>query len=85
MTRKNTPKPVNFEKSLKQLQDLVDTLEKGELPLEESLEHFAQGIKLARECRQTLRSAEQRITLLSKDDDEWVEKDVDDGDLLEND
>lgn len=85
MARKSTPKAVDFEKSLKQLEALVNKLEKGELSLEESLKHFEQGVKLTRECRQALQSAEQKIAVLSKEDDDWIEKDLDNGELLEGD
>ena len=85
MARKpTTPKPVNFEKSLKQLEALVEKLEKGELSLEESLKQFEQGVKLTRECRQALQNAEQKISILSQEDDGWVKKDLKDGDLLES-
>ena len=85
MARKTTPKTVNFEKSLKQLEALVEKLEKGELSLEESLKQFEQGIKLTRECRHALQSAEQKISVLSQDGKDWVETDLKDGDLLESD
>lgn len=85
MARKSTPKSVDFEKSLKQLETLVNKLEKGELSLEESLKHFEQGVKLTRECRQALQSAEQKIAVLSKEDGDWIEKDLDNGELLEGD
>lgn len=85
MARKSTTKTINFEKSLKQLESLVEKLEKGELSLEESLKQFEQGIKLTKECRQALQNAEQKISILSNENGEWIEKDPDDGELLEND
>ena len=85
MARKTTTKTIDFEKSLKQLEALVNKLEKGELSLEESLKQFEQGVKLTRECRQALQSAEQKISILSKEDGDWIEKDLDDGELLEGD
>ena len=85
MARKTTPKPINFEKSLKQLETLVEKLEKGELSLEESLKEFEQGVKLTRECRQALQTAEQKISLLSKEEEDWVKTDLKDGDMLESD
>ncbi len=72
-------KVANFEKSLQELEDIVSRMEKGELSLEDSLEHFERGIKLSRECRQALQNAEQKISVLSKENDEWVEKSFDDG------
>ncbi len=85
MARKSTTKHINLEKSLKQLEALVNKLEKGDLSLEESLKQFEQGIKLTKECRQALQTAEQKISMLSNEDEEWIEKDLDNGELLEND
>ena len=76
---------MDFEKSLKQLEVLVDKLEKGGLSLEESLKCFEQGVKLTRECRQALQNAEQKISVLSKENGDWVEKNLDDGEMLEKD
>ena len=78
MARKTTTKAIDFEKSLKQLETLVDKLEKGDLSLEDSLKNFEQGVKLTRDCRQALQNAEQKISMLSKDDKDWVEKDLSD-------
>ena len=82
---KNTAKPVNFEKSLEQLEALVNRLEKGGLSLEDSLKCFEQGVKLTRECRQALQSAEQKIFVLSKENGDWVEKNFDHGEMVEKD
>lgn len=57
-------KPVDFEQSLKALEDLVNRMEHGEMTLEESLEAFAKGIALTRECQTTLAAAELRVTQL---------------------
>ena len=57
----------SFEKSLTELEQIVTKLEHGDLPLEESLEFFEQGIKLARTCRERLAKAERRIEILMKD------------------
>jgi exodeoxyribonuclease VII small subunit len=56
-----------FEAALKQLEDIVQRLEKGELPLEESLVLYEQGIRLSRLCHGKLEEAEGRIELLMKD------------------
>jgi exodeoxyribonuclease VII small subunit len=58
-------KPIPFEKSMAELQDIVIQLEKGELSLEESLQQFEKGIALARECQGILNTAEQKIEILS--------------------
>ncbi len=57
----------SFERSLEELETIVGKLENGDLPLEESLELFEKGIKLSRECRDRLTSAERKIQILIKD------------------
>lgn len=57
----------SFEKSLEELETIVGKLENGDLPLEDSLELFEKGIKLSRECRDRLTSAERKIQILMKD------------------
>ena len=58
-----------FEASLNQLETIVKQLEAGELPLEESLKLFENGVRLSRECRERLNEAERRIQVLMKDGD----------------
>ena len=58
-----------FESSLSELEQIVERLESGELSLDDSLELFEKGVKLARECRSRLQEAERRIEILMKDDD----------------
>jgi exodeoxyribonuclease VII small subunit len=61
----------NFESSLAALEKIVRELERGELPLEKSLELFERGVKLSRECQERLQEAERRIeVLLQRDGDE---------------
>lgn len=57
----------SFEQSLEELESIVSRLEQGDLPLEESLTLFENGIKISRECRERLASAERRIQVLMKD------------------
>jgi exodeoxyribonuclease VII small subunit len=56
-----------FEASLDALEHIVRQLERGDLPLEKSLELFEQGIRLSRECQERLSQAERRIELLIRD------------------
>lgn len=56
-----------FEASLEALERIVQQLEGGDLPLEESLELFEQGIRLSRECQERLSQAERRIEILLRD------------------
>lgn len=60
-TKKTT---LDFEKSLQELERLVEVLEQGDLSLEEALKKFEQGVKLTRNCQQALREAEQKVHLL---------------------
>ena len=57
----------NFESSLEELERIVRELERGDLPLEKSLELFEQGIRLSRECQERLSQAERRIEILLRD------------------
>ena len=59
--------PPTFEASLAELEKIVDQLENGDLPLEESLKLFETGVKLSRVCRDRLSEAERRIEVLMKD------------------
>ena len=54
----------DFEKSLQQLEKIVNKMESGELGLEESLQQFEKGINLARSCQDTLANAELRVEQL---------------------
>ncbi|MCZ6470906.1 MAG: exodeoxyribonuclease VII small subunit [Gammaproteobacteria bacterium] len=54
----------DFEKALQQLEKIVSRMESGELGLEESLNQFEQGIKLAKNCQDTLTNAESRVEQL---------------------
>ena len=56
----------SFEEALSELEALVDSMEKGELPLEESLASFERGIALTRTCQQALKAAEQKVEILSQ-------------------
>ncbi len=56
-----------FESSLAELEKIVEQLENGDIPLEESLKLFESGVKLSRECRERLTEAERRIEILMKD------------------
>jgi exodeoxyribonuclease VII small subunit len=59
--------PKTFEASLEALEQIVRELERGDLPLEKSLELFEQGIRLSRECQERLTQAERRIEILVRD------------------
>ena len=59
-------KPLNLEKALADLEDLVDELEAGDLPLEKAMKKFEDGIKLTRNCQVALKEAEQKVEILLK-------------------
>ena len=56
-----------FEAALARLEDIVKELETGDLPLEQSLKLFEEGIKLSRICNKRLEEAERRVEILLKD------------------
>ena len=64
MSNGNEP---TFEQALAQLEQIVQRLEKGELPLEESLKLYEEGVRLSRLCHGKLEEAEGKIELLLKD------------------
>ena len=61
---KNSNQEFNFEKALENLEQLVSSMESGELSLEDSLKAFQTGIKLTRECQTALKKAEQKVQIL---------------------
>ena len=62
-------KTIHFEQSITELETIVGQLEKGELPLEDSLKQFEKGIQLAQKCQTILTQAEQKIEMLSSNKD----------------
>lgn len=67
MAAKSAP---DFEHSLQQLEGLVEQLEQGDLPIEDALKAFEQGVKLTRECQTILQQVEQKVQLLTEQDGE---------------
>ncbi|MFN4148560.1 MAG: exodeoxyribonuclease VII small subunit [Rhodocyclaceae bacterium] len=59
-----TGTPASFEAALQELERLVQALETGNLPLEDSLATFERGMALLKFCQETLSAAEQRIRIL---------------------
>ena len=57
-------KKFNLEKSLADLEALVEELESGDLPLEKAMKKFEDGIKLTRGCQSALKDAEQKVEIL---------------------
>lgn len=65
MTRKKSDN-FNFETALEELNTIVEKMEQGGLSLEESLKNFERGVELTRQCQQALQSAEQKVQILLK-------------------
>jgi len=59
----------NFEESIGKLEEIVERLEKGELPLEESVRLFEQGVQLSTACKDELDRAEGKVQMLVKQRD----------------
>lgn len=64
----------SFEKSLKDLEQIVQELESGELPLEKAIEKFEEGIQLSRSCSKLLDETEKRIAILMKNPDGTIQE-----------
>jgi exodeoxyribonuclease VII small subunit len=63
MAEPQTP-PADFERSLTELEALVEKLEQGDLSLDESLKCFERGVQLTRICQAALKQAEQKVEIL---------------------
>ena len=64
---KREPKQDSFETSLKRLEQIVEELEDGNVPLEESLKMYEEGITLSKACVEKLMRAEQKVKTLGRD------------------
>ena len=62
----SSKKSIDLEKSLSELEGIVEELESGDLPLEKAMQKFEQGIKLTRGCQSALKDAEQKVEVLMK-------------------
>ena len=60
----------NFEKSLLELERLVEKMEQGEYSLEDAIKQFEKGIALVRSCQHALKEAEQKVQILIETDGE---------------
>ncbi|MBO5783515.1 MAG: exodeoxyribonuclease VII small subunit [Clostridia bacterium] len=63
----STEGKLTFEESLKRLEEIVHALESGDTPLEQSISLFEEGVKLSGHCNKLLETAEQKVTVLTKD------------------
>lgn len=56
-----------FEQAMKQLEQIVQDLESGDIPLEKAIKKFEEGIELSKFCSEKLDQSEKRITILTQD------------------
>ena len=68
-------KDMNFEDTMKKLEEIANELEKGDLDLDTSVTKFEEGMKLSKQCNKILEDAEKRISILINNGDELEEKD----------
>ncbi len=57
-----------FEECLQRLEKIVEELEKGNVPLEQAIKLFEEGVRLSNSCRQELEAAEGKVEILLKQD-----------------
>ena len=75
-----TEKLPDFEKSLAELESLVERLESGQLSLDDSLKQFKRGVELTRHCQGVLEQARQTVEQLLDTGDESTAAPLDNGD-----
>ena len=56
----------NFEQAMQRLEEIVEQMESGELPLEDLIVRYEEGMKLVKVCQERLASAEQRIEIITR-------------------
>lgn len=65
---------MNFEETMKQLEEITAELEKGDLNLEDSVKKFEQGMDLSKKASKILEESEKKINILIKKENEIVEE-----------
>ena len=63
---KKAPSAANFEQAMKRLEEIVEQMESGDLPLEDVIVRYEEGMKLVKVCQERLASAEQRIEIITR-------------------
>lgn len=66
----NSTDKIDFESALRELEELVERMEQGDLSLEQSLKDFERGVALTRTCQQALQQAEQKVQILMRKDED---------------
>ncbi len=65
--RKDDISKLSFEESIRQLKEIVDKIEQGQIPLQDSLDQYEKGMSLIKRCRSILQKAEKRIEKVSRE------------------
>ena len=65
---------INFEESMKKLEQIANELEKGDLSLDESVKKFEEGMNLSKNCSKILEESEKKINILVEENGELTEK-----------
>ncbi|ROQ90800.1 exodeoxyribonuclease VII small subunit [Desulfosoma caldarium] len=72
-SRTKRKKTENFEEAMKRLEQIVEKLEKGDMPLEQAIEAFTEGVGLVRLCHEKLEEAEKKVQkLVQGEDGRWI-------------
>ena len=66
--KKNDISKMSFEEAIKELGGIVQKIEQGEIPLQDSLEQYEKGMALIKHCKSILQKAEKRIEKISKEE-----------------
>jgi len=69
-------KNISFEKNIEELSKIVESLEAGEVPLDDAIEQFQRAMKIAKICDEKLKTAEKAIHKIVSDDDEVTKFEV---------
>ncbi len=64
---------LSFEESLEKLEEIVNKLENGDVPLDDAIEEFKKAMDLVKVCNDKLNDAEESIAKIDKDNDELIE------------
>lgn len=65
---------LTFEQALQRLEEVVEKLEDGDVPLEQAIELFQEGMALSKRCSGQLNTVEKRIEMLMEENGDWVKK-----------
>ena len=68
-------KEINFEDTMKKLENIANELEKGDLDLDTSVSKFEEGMKLSKKCNEILENSEKRISILINNGEDIKEED----------